>query len=494
MKSIKQLYPLLAVALLAGCSGSDPKFKSSEGAQNLFGDAQAAVESELKSAFGTPTNLVVWQELPVDFGSYGGTVKKQPPRAGAIQFGSADVDADADYLFGPISELARQNRLPLLSGSAVLIAPAATEKAEGEEEKPADSEETKPTEEEATEPEAPTEPPQAYRVGSFDVDTQTLKVVDTEGNPASFTLTKGDRVEVIGDGLQRGRDLYLRHCVHCHGVSGDGNGPTAQYLTPKPRDYRKGVFKFTSTKPGIRASRDDLFRIVKLGVAGTYMPSFMLLPDDEVSSIVEYIRWLSMRGEMEGKLTVQLELDYSKGRLEKESFSEVSTEFKESMLPDIPDMVDSIGDELKVDWTAPEQDESVVMPTDGRVEADAESIARGRKLFLSAKLKCFSCHGETGRGNGVATEEINDKPGQPGVKADEPGLFDVWGNIVKPRNLTRGLYRGGRRPVDVYRRIYSGIKGTPMQAFGNNLKDPEIWDLVNYVQSIPFQKKKSSHP
>ena len=41
--------------------------------------------------------------------------------------------------------------------------------------------------------------------------------------------------------------LYRRHCVHCHGISGDGRGPTAAILNPYPRDYRPGVFKFKST-------------------------------------------------------------------------------------------------------------------------------------------------------------------------------------------------------------------------------------------------------
>jgi mono/diheme cytochrome c family protein len=38
--------------------------------------------------------------------------------------------------------------------------------------------------------------------------------------------------------------LYRQHCAHCHGVSGDGLGPTAAFLNPFPRDYRKGIFKF----------------------------------------------------------------------------------------------------------------------------------------------------------------------------------------------------------------------------------------------------------
>ena len=41
--------------------------------------------------------------------------------------------------------------------------------------------------------------------------------------------------------------LYRKHCVHCHGITGDGQGPTAQFLNPYPRDYRPGVYKFKST-------------------------------------------------------------------------------------------------------------------------------------------------------------------------------------------------------------------------------------------------------
>ncbi len=35
--------------------------------------------------------------------------------------------------------------------------------------------------------------------------------------------------------------LYRRHCAHCHGISGGGDGPTASILNPYPRDYRPGV-------------------------------------------------------------------------------------------------------------------------------------------------------------------------------------------------------------------------------------------------------------
>ena len=47
----------------------------------------------------------------------------------------------------------------------------------------------------------------------------------------------------------RKNGLFREHCVHCHGVTGDGLGPTAAFLNPYPRDYRPGVFKFKSTEP-----------------------------------------------------------------------------------------------------------------------------------------------------------------------------------------------------------------------------------------------------
>ena len=76
-----------------------------------------------------------------------------------------------------------------------------------------------------------------------------------------------------------GYALYRRNCLHCHGVSGAGDGPTAPFLYPPPRDYRKGIFKFTSTPSGapriatISAGRSSN------GLHGTSMPAFDSLHD-----------------------------------------------------------------------------------------------------------------------------------------------------------------------------------------------------------------------
>lgn len=440
MKSYSHALLIGAAFVTGGCqSQRAPEFALNSQTKNLIPAAQDAVRSELQATFGTPVNLTIWESLPVDFGKFEGKIA-------GFNDGKAIVKLTA------ASPNATSRRLAELKGSAV--------KAKG-----ADS---------------------GLMVGAYVPTTGELTTIGKgEGG-----LEPDTDLTVLGDGLQFGRDLYLRHCMHCHGVSGDGDGPTAKYFAVKPRDYRKGTLKFTSTKPTIRPSREDVKRIIKMGVPGTYMPSFMLLPDDEVIAIGEYVRWLAMRGELENKLAVELGNDFSTSAA-KEKGNAIKQEFESFREKQLPTKVTEAGAELTEDWNNADDEGNIVIPGVARVPSDADSIERGKKLFLSDKVKCFSCHGEAGRGNGVSTEEFNDVPGKPGEKSQIPGLFDIWGNVVKPRDLTTGIYRGGRRPLDIYRRIAAGIKGTPMQAFGGSLKDEEIWDITNYVLTLPYQTRQA---
>ena len=43
-------------------------------------------------------------------------------------------------------------------------------------------------------------------------------------------------------------------------------------------------------------------RILIEGIRGTAMPSFKLLPEDEIEALIEYVKYLTMRGEMEREL------------------------------------------------------------------------------------------------------------------------------------------------------------------------------------------------
>ena len=310
--------------------------------------------------------------------------------------------------------------------------------------------------------------------------------------------------------LKEGRNLYMTHCVHCHGVSGDGDGPTAKFLNPLPRDYRLGKFKFKSTLGPLKPSRNDLIHIVEQGIPGTYMPSFVLLGDERLGLIVDYVRWLSIRGDTEVRLANEL-INIGAGENDV-SDAVIADESKKLKRPDVvAGVVKSINDELAglvndittglaEDWAKADLPESVVVPESPRTPPTRDSIERGKKLFLSQvegkKTKCVDCHGASGRGDGTSTEEFWPIPdAKPARKYEVAGLHDDWGHPQKPRDLTRGLYRGGRRPIDIYRRIFAGITGTQMPGFGGTvLKDNEIWDVVNYVLSIPFDGKQSAYP
>src|SRR5258706_1105705 len=80
-----------------------------------------------------------------------------------------------------------------------------------------------------------------------------------------------------------GKAVYDAHCVECHGSSGKGDGASAAYLTPRPRDFTTGKYKIRSTETGTAPSDDDLIGSVRRGLYGTAMPGWdRILADAEI--------------------------------------------------------------------------------------------------------------------------------------------------------------------------------------------------------------------
>jgi mono/diheme cytochrome c family protein len=77
---------------------------------------------------------------------------------------------------------------------------------------------------------------------------------------------------------------------------------------------------------------------------------------------------------------------------------------------------------------------------------------------------CASCHGTTGKGDGTEDQK------------------DELGYSIRPRDLTVGVFKGDPDPLQLYRRIVSGMPGTPMPmsdwAYGD-----DAWHLVNLILS-----------
>jgi len=328
---------------------------------------------------------------------------------------------------------------------------------------------------------------------------------ETGLDEAKLRLAAGPvRSDIVG----RKNGLYREHCAHCHGVTGDALGPTAAFLNPYPRDYRPGVFKFKSTERADKPTHADLVRVLHNGIPGTSMPSFALLSSAQVDALAEYVKYLSIRGETELSLMrAFFELDDdAQGKLPE------SREF----------LVDETLSPIAEKWKTAADAQIAVPPMPTGIDLVA-SIAKGKELFYGDKANCVKCHGVTGLGDGQANDyddwnkaivEINKEISSGSEKARETSTsgmsaedldehrkqiawlakFDsvldgdaLRPRTIPPRNLRHGIYRGGRRPLDLYYRIHAGINGAPMPAAKGTVPPEEIWHIVNYIRSLPYE-------
>ncbi len=292
------------------------------------------------------------------------------------------------------------------------------------------------------------------------------------------------------------RGLYREHCAHCHGLGGSGAGPTAVFLAPHPRDFRRGIFKFKSTSGTLTPpTADDLARTIRNGNPGTAMPSFRLLNDDEIEPLVGYVRYLSIRGEVERALIFESidQLDEYDLLVDMSLAERDPDEFERQM-----ELVRDITADVVQRWIEAPTELTPVPPKPEPWD-QAASISRGRELFVGDVANCAKCHGEHGYGDGQ-TEDYDDwakeiiDPQNPDSADQYVQLGALQPRHIQPRNFHRGIYRGGSRPEDVYLRIHNGIAGTPMPAAplkpeeaaadDRRLSSEDIWHLVDYVLSL----------
>jgi mono/diheme cytochrome c family protein len=290
-------------------------------------------------------------------------------------------------------------------------------------------------------------------------------LLEAFGTPSQPKMDGDDEVQALAhdltlqpERLAEGSRLYRRHCLQCHGLGGDGRGPTGPWIFPHPRDFRQGVFKWISSdsSQSRKPSRDDLARTIRSGIEGTSMPSFGLLRDADIDLLISYIMHLSIRGEVEYRLLLAVLADGEpcSGDFRadvRKSSRQVLLEWQRAQVAAIAPNV-----------ATPDDD-------DARMSSEhLESVGRGHRLFTDAKLNsCISCHEDYGR---------QSKP-----------RFDAWGTQVRPADLTAGVYRGGKRPLDLFRRVRCGIGPSGMPAV-TAMSDGELWDLVHFVQALPYPR------
>ena len=95
------------------------------------------------------------------------------------------------------------------------------------------------------------------------------------------------RAQPLPNGLSgnfsRGQALYLVNCVECHGVAGDGNGPRAYFIFPKPRNFRDAATQNILNRPRLYTGIAD-------GVLGKEMPAWSkVFSDQEIADVAEFV-------------------------------------------------------------------------------------------------------------------------------------------------------------------------------------------------------------
>jgi mono/diheme cytochrome c family protein len=86
--------------------------------------------------------------------------------------------------------------------------------------------------------------------------------------------------------LGRGEVLFKQNCSSCHGESGQGNGPAAGTLNPRPRNFTQPA----DWKRGFHVT--DIFTTISTGIKGTGMAAFdFIMPADRMA-LVHYVRSL----------------------------------------------------------------------------------------------------------------------------------------------------------------------------------------------------------
>ena len=278
--------------------------------------------------------------------------------------------------------------------------------------------------------------------------------------------------------------LYRKHCIQCHGTSGDGMGPVSALLAPYPRDFRRGSFKFKSTPIGKKPTHADLMRTLENGLPGTAMPAFGTLNlskefAEDIDALAHYVRFLAIRGEVERRIIAAIVNEEDRTELPFQIASKIADSWVAA------DSFSVKAPKLSLATTSTEQ---------------SKSIERGKTVFLSELTACSKCHGIAGDGKGISqdfddwTKDWTIRAGIDPTKKAEWKPMKEFG-ALKPvidssRNLTLGAFRGGGAREDIYLRIVLGIEGSPMPAIARKVNDnpgiteEEIRDLVEFIYSL----------
>jgi cytochrome c oxidase cbb3-type subunit 2 len=96
-----------------------------------------------------------------------------------------------------------------------------------------------------------------------------------------------------------------------------------------------------------------------------------------------------------------------------------------------------------------------------------QSILHGRELYQ--RMECWKCHGPAGHGDGPSAKTLTDNKDDP----------------IRPYNFQTGSrFMCGTTNQDLYRIFMTGLDGSPMPSFADQLQPAEAWDLVHFLRTL----------
>ena len=101
-------------------------------------------------------------------------------------------------------------------------------------------------------------------------------------NHTHFNINLPFPDQLRGD-AERGAEIYASSCAGCHGAEGDGRGPRAYFINPKPRNFLHANSRSSLNRP-------KLFEAISKGRLRTDMPAWeKVLTAQQIADVGEYV-------------------------------------------------------------------------------------------------------------------------------------------------------------------------------------------------------------
>ena len=325
-------------------------------------------------------------------------------------------------------------------------------------------------------------------------------------------LPKGETVDY--QELEKGRHAYMHYCYACHGVEGDGKGPSSHGLRPPPRDFRIHGYKFAAVAKGL-PNDWDFMRIVKGGLHGSAMLEWDI-PDAELIRIIDFIKTFPPPPCEPGPEPVAADFkddkelaDAKKEHADKTKACAKKAERFPNGAPNLWQerfVVDAalFATEKKSKIKLAESTGAPILvpevdPWAGNIE---QALKTGKELY-HLRAQCVNCHPGYVTYDEFANMQIEI------LKKDEAAFREdlyystvivakdnIYGVNIMPPDFTMNPVRSIRtrerdangtwvqldQVRELWRLIASGIGGTGMPSWKKSISDKEIWALSHYVK------------